>query len=108
MLSWSERVKKAIENIEKEDYSKMDRLQKYFALKKLLNTLGASVQGWKQWVDSETLERYNDKQLTEICRAIGNFVTQFLQYDYEVTKPVEEEAKKPTQKNKNKTAKYIR
>jgi len=108
MSEWVKRINIAIETIKKEDYSEMDRLQKYFAIRKLLNTLGVSVQGWQQWANSETFGKFDDKKLEEICNKLRGFILTFLQYDAEITEPVEtNQTKKQTNKNKKKIATYV-
>jgi len=85
--NWIDRSEKTVEQLralkEKRD---MDRLDLLKSMRFSFGALSQSLGGWMQWVNSpEVMSQFNRDELQEMSDKIIEMVTDFIEYDVDVT-----------------------
>ncbi|MCW4051411.1 MAG: DUF2153 family protein [Candidatus Bathyarchaeota archaeon] len=86
-VSWIDRSQKTLEQLkELREKRDLDRLDLVKGMRFSFGSLGQSLSGWMQWVNSpEIMSQFNQQELQEMSDTIIDMVIKFVEHDRDIT-----------------------
>ncbi|MBM3291061.1 DUF2153 domain-containing protein [Candidatus Bathyarchaeota archaeon] len=86
-INWVERSQKTLDQLKeiraKKDQDRLDRVR---GMRFALITIGQSIAGWMQWVNSpEVMANFSKEELEEMSEIIMDMVEKWVEYDISIT-----------------------
>jgi hypothetical protein len=84
---WTQRSDKTLKRLRKlTEASEQDRLDLVRAMRFAFGSLGQSLAGWMQWINSpEIMSNFTRDELEEMVKTISGMVEGFIEYDLKIT-----------------------
>lgn len=84
---WMQRSEKTLKRLRQlTEASDQDRLDLVRAMRFAFGSLGQSLAGWMQWINSpEIMSNFNRDELQEMVKTISGMVEGFIDYDVKIT-----------------------
>lgn len=86
-INWVERSQKTLDQLKeiraKKDQDRLDRVR---SMRFALITIGQSIAGWMQWVNSpEVMANFSKEELEKMSETIMDMVEKWVEYDINIT-----------------------
>lgn len=84
---WTQRSDKTLKRLRQlTEASEQDRLDLVRAMRFAFGSLGQSLAGWMQWINSpEIMSNFTRDELEEMVKTISGMVEGFIEYDVKIT-----------------------
>ena len=86
-INWVERSQKTLEQLKEiRGKKEQDRLDRVRSMRFALITIGQSIAGWMQWVNSpEVMANFSKEELEIMSETIMDMVEKWVEYDINIT-----------------------